>query len=79
MRGLYARYNEQINGIDVTDYNSGITLRLDCNKWERGLRTTENSQRMLDALAIDDPLEYVRLSLSGELQDWVNDHDNMRI
>lgn len=36
------------------------------------LITTPNSQRMLDALAIDNPLEYARLYLDSEMQDWVN-------
>ena len=31
-----------------------------------------NSQQMLDALAIDNPLEYARLYLDSEMQDWVN-------
>jgi hypothetical protein len=30
---------------------------------------------MLDALAIDNPLEYVCLYLNSEMQDWVNAAD----
>ena len=34
-----------------------------------------SSQRYLDALAIDDPLKYARLALSGEMQMWVEAMD----
>ena len=37
MQGIYARYNEQINCIDVTVYEAGYILRLDCVKWEDGM------------------------------------------
>ena len=37
--------------------------------------TTMCSQRYLDALAIDNPLEYARLVLSGEMQTWVEAMD----
>lgn len=57
--------------IDINYYN-GYILRIDCGKAEDGLITTPNSQRMLDALAIDNPLEYARLYLDSEMQDWVN-------
>ncbi|MDO5403034.1 MAG: DUF6061 family protein [Eubacteriales bacterium] len=40
-----------------------------------GLRTTPCSQGALDALAIDEPLEYARLALNGELQMWVDAED----
>lgn len=56
----------------VLIYETIIILRIDCGKAEDGLITTPNSQRMLDALAIDNPLEYARLYLDSEMQDWVN-------
>lgn len=71
MNGIYASYNEQKNCIDVTVYEAGYILRIDCAKWENGIRRTMNSQGRLDALAIDDPLEYVRLALDEEMQVWV--------
>jgi hypothetical protein len=40
MNGIYARYNEQKNCIDVTVYEAGYILRLDCGKWEDGIKTT---------------------------------------
>ena len=39
--------------------------------------TTPNSQCALNALAIDNPIEYARLALTGEMQDWVNAEDNL--
>lgn len=75
MNGLYARYNEQKNCIDITVYEVGYILRLDCNKWEAGLRTTIHTQSKIDAIAIDDPLEYVRLALEREMQIWVDEED----
>jgi len=61
-----------INNIIDINYYNGYILRIDCGKAEDGLITTPNSQRMLDALAIDNPLEYARLYLDSEMQDWVN-------
>ncbi len=76
MNGIYARYNEQKNCIDVTVYESGYVLRLKCGKWEDGIKTNMNSQSKLDVLAIDDPLEYVRLALDKEMQVWVDAMDD---
>lgn len=62
MNIVHAEYNKYHNIIDINYYN-GYILRIDCGKAEDGLITTPNSQRMLDALAIDNPLEYARLYL----------------
>ena len=35
-----------------------------------------DSQGSLDALAIDDPMEYVRLALDNEMQVWVDTMDD---
>lgn len=64
------------NSIDVTHY-SGYILRIGCSQAEAEIRATPNSQRMLDALAIDNPLEYVRLALNDEMQAWVNAEDSL--
>ena len=76
MKVRYARYNEQKNCVDVTVYEAGYLLRLDCGKWKDGIKTTMNSQGSLDALAIDDPMEYVRLALDEEMQVWVDAMDD---
>ena len=57
-------------------YEAGYILRIDCAKWEDGIMTTMNSQGRRDALAIDDPLEYVRLALGEEMQVWVEEMDD---
>ena len=67
MRLIYADYNPRTNSIDITTFENCI-LRIDCNKSEDGLRTTPCSQNSLNALAIDEPLEYARLALDGEMQ-----------
>lgn len=79
MRLLKAEYNMQNNSMEVLDYETNQILKLDCGKWESGLRTTPNSQRYLDALAIDNPMEYVRLILSGEMQAWLDALDDMSV
>lgn len=71
MKLIYATYNQRYNSIDITTFDN-IILRIDCNKAEDGLMTTPNSQCTLNALAIDNPIEYVRLALTGEMQNWVN-------
>ena len=54
-------------------------MRIDCNKAEDGLRTTPCSQNSLNALAIDEPLEYARLALDGEMQAWVDAIDSLEV
>lgn len=75
MRLIYAEYNLQTNSIDVTTFENYI-LRIDCNMAEDGLKTTLCSQNSLNALAIDEPLEYARLALDGEMQAWVDAIDS---
>ena len=60
MKLIYATYNQYCNSIDITTFDN-MLLRIDCNKAEDGLKTTPNSQCALNALTIDNPLEYARL------------------
>ena len=78
MNIIYADYNPQTNSIDVTTFENYI-LWIDCNKAEDGLKTTPCSQNSLNALAIDEPLEYARLSLDGEMQAWVDAIDSLEV
>ena len=78
MRLIYAEYNPQANSIDVTTFQNYV-LRIDCNKAEDGLSTTPCSHNSLNALAIDEPLEYARLALDGEMQAWVNAIDSLDV
>lgn len=54
-------------------------LRIDCNVAEDGLRTTPYSKCALDALAVDEPLEYARLYLDGNMQMWVDAEDSLEL
>lgn len=67
MRIIYAEYNMYHNSIDIATY-AGYILRIDCSKAEEGLNTTPCSECALNALAIDNLLEYVRLYLEGTMQ-----------
>ena len=78
MRFINARYNSNYNSIDITTFDN-ILLRIDCNKAEEGIRTTPGSQCALNALAIDEPLEYARLVLDGEMQMWVDAEDSLEL
>ena len=75
---IYADYNPQTNSIDVTTFENYI-LRIDCNKAEDGLRIIPCSQNSLNVLAIDNPLEYARLALDGEMQAWVDAIDSLEV
>ena len=78
MRFINARYNSNYNSIDITTLDN-IVLRIDCNKAEEGIRTTPGSQCALNVLAIDEPLEYARLALDGEMQTWVDAEDSLEL
>ena len=78
MRLIFAEYNQLTNSIDTTTFDNYI-LRIDCNKAEDGLKTTLCSQNALNALAIDEPLEYARLALDGEMQAWINAIDSLEV
>ena len=74
MKLIYATYNQDCNSIDITTFDN-MLLRIDCSKAEDGLKITPNSQCALNALAIDEPLEYVKLYLDGTMQMWVDAED----
>ena len=71
MKLIYATYNQYCNSIDITTFDN-MLLRIDCSKAEDGLKITPNSQCALNALAIDEPMEYARLVLDGEMQAWID-------
>lgn len=78
MKFIYAEYNMYHNSVDVTTFG-GYLLRIDCNKAEDGLKTTPCSECALNALAIDEPLEYARLYLEGNMQMWVDAKDSLEV
>ena len=78
MNIIYTTYNIHHNSIDVYTY-AGYFLRIDYNIAEEGLKTTPGSECALNALAIDEPLEYIRLYLDGNMQMWVDAEDSLEI
>ena len=54
-------------------------LRIDCHTAEDGIKTTPCSQCALNALAIDEPLEYAKLYLDGTMQIWVDAEDSIEL
>lgn len=73
-----AEYNMYHNSIDVATM-AGYILRIDCGKAEEGLKTTPGSECALIALAIDEPLEYARLYLEGNMQMWIDAEDSLEV
>ena len=55
----------------ISTHPPDICYGLTATKQKR-LRTTPSSQCSLNALAIDEPLEYVKLYLDGAMQMWVD-------
>lgn len=78
MKLIYATYNQYCNSIDITTFDN-MLLRIDFNKAKDGLKTTLNSQCTLNALAIDEPMEYARLVLDGEMRAWIDAEDSLEV
>mgnify|MGYP006979421260 CR=1 FL=1 len=76
MRTIFAEYNPQRNSVYTS---ASYMLRIDCWEAEKNLKTTPGSDCALNALAIDEPLEYVRLYLDGNMQMWVDAEDSLEI
>lgn len=66
------------NSIDITTFD-GYILRIDCNKAEKGLKITAWTDHVLNALAIDNPLEYERLYLNNEMQIFIDSEDSFNL
>ena len=77
METIFAEYNPKCNSIDIY-ISVGYMLRIDCWEAEKNLTTTPGSDCALNALAIDEPLEYVRLYLDGTLQMWIDAEDSLK-
>ena len=66
------------NSIDITTFD-GYILRINCNKAEKELKTTAWTDHVLNAMAIDNPLEYARLYLSNEMQIFIDAEDSLGV
>lgn len=78
MKLIYATYNQYCNSIDITTFDN-MLLRIDCSKAEDGLKITPNLQCTLNTLAIDEPTEYERLVLDGEMKVWIDSEDSLEV
>ena len=78
MNLIYARYNMYHNSIDITTFD-GYILRINCNKAEKELKTTAWTDHVLNAMAVDNPLEYARLYLSNEMQIFIDAEDSLDV
>ena len=56
-----------------------ICFAFDCWEAEKDLKTTPGSDCALTSLAVDEPLEYARLYLEGNLQMWVDAEDSLEL
>ena len=74
IKKYYAYYNQYKNGIDIA-FDDNVLLFVSCAEAEKNLHTTPNSQRLIDNLAIDNPLMYAVLALDCELQAWADAMD----
>ncbi len=66
MKIHFAYYNLYKNRIDIA-FSDNVLLFLSCDEAKKDLHTTPNSQRLIDNLAIDNPLMYAALALDLEL------------
>ena len=72
------RIQHNHDSIDVYT-SAGYMLRIDCWEAEKDLKTTYGSECALTSLAVDEPLEYARLYLEGNLQMWVDAEDSLEL
>lgn len=78
MNFISAYYNIHQNSINITSFD-GYILRIDCNKAEDGLKTTPWTDYVINSLAIDNPIEYVRLYINNEMQIFVDAEGSLGI
>ncbi len=55
-----------------------IVLRIACEK-EEELKTIPSFEYALNALAIDNPLEYAMLYFEGGMQTWIDAEDSLEL
>ena len=78
MKTIFAECNPHRNSIDIYT-NVCYMLRIDCWEAKKDLKTTPGSDCALTSLAVDEPLEYARLYLDGNLQMWVDADDSFEL
>ena len=71
MSRVKAGYNKYHNSIDIR-WTENVIFTVDCGKVEAGLCLTPGGQYVVNALALDHPMEYLRMALEGSMQSWVD-------
>ncbi|WP_458009129.1 DUF6061 family protein [Jutongia sp. SJQ-6] len=65
------------NGYVEVWFTDGNMLRIKCEEVKAALRTTEQSLAKLHRLLDNKPIEYVAMTLSGEMQAYCDIEDDM--
>lgn len=73
---IYATYNPKCNSMDVITSEDRF-FRISCREAEADLRTSCWSEGVMCNLAIEKPLEYVRLILTGGMQALLDAEDGI--
>ena len=76
---FFCKFIKSIAVINICKRSAGYMLRIDCWEAEKNLKTTYGSECALTSLAVDEPLEYARLYLDGNLQMWVDAEDSLEL
>lgn len=74
MKKHFAYYNQYKNVIDIA-FDGNVLLFVSYAEAEKDLHTAPNSQRLIDNLAIGNPLKYAALAMNCELQAWADAMD----
>lgn len=67
MNFISASYNTPHNSTDIAAFDGHI-LRINCSKAEESLKTATWRNHLLNAMAIDNPLEYAKFYLNNKMQ-----------
>ena len=80
MNLYYGKIKELMNNYqDLILENQMVLDELEQECQEKINENTPGSDCALTSLAVDEPLEYARLYLDGNLQMWVNAEDSLEI
>ncbi len=67
---VHCFYNMDTNAVELT-YKDGSVLTIDCEEVENHYDVTNGQMADLDWLLYNAPIEYARLVLSGEMENYL--------
>ena len=70
---MRAKYNIDSGCIDIV-YADGTSMNILCNMIEDAMELTVIQRSEFDRLVYDHPIEFARLVLSGELENYLKSH-----